>query len=179
MTNDELDKIYHDHEDYIAKVFRIQLRKQHDAGIYISKDDEEEVYSWICQKVVRYLPRYNPKKSALPSYIYTIVASQFRWCLIRMRGMDGRHPSEAWNRSFAHYDDPDANIALEEPETPRTVDDVLDELPDDLRTMCELIMSGMKRADVARQMGWSRNTLRANLARLKRILKGDDDAPTQ
>ena len=178
MTDDGLDKIYRDHEGYIAKVFRMQLRKQRDAGIYISKTDEEEIWSWVLAKVAVYLPRYDPSKSALPSYLYTIVASQTKWCLIRMRGMEGRFSSEAWNNAHAHYDDPDQQQNIPEPVQQRTEAEVLEELPEDIRQMAELLLEGKSRRETARLMGWSRRTLQSKLGELREHLTGEPPPET-
>ncbi len=173
MTQSEIDSLYSQHEHYIQTVFRMTLNKQRDAGIYISKTDEEEIWSWVLAKVAVYLPRYDPSKSALPSYLYTIVASQTKWCLIRMRGMEGRFSSEAWNNAHAHYDDPDQQQNIPEPTQPRTEAEVLEELPEDLRQMAEHLLEGKSRRETARLMGWSRRTLQSKLDELREHLTGE------
>ncbi len=174
MTQGEIDRLYNQYAEYVAKVFRIELRRQRDAGIFISHDDEEELWSWVQSKIATYLPRFDPRKSALKTYLYTIVKSQFKWCLIRMRGMEGRTGSQAWNNSLCHYDDPDFEKAVPEPEQPRTVDDVLDTLPADLRAMTDLLLEGRTRCETALLLGWSRKKLQRRLAELKQILKGEE-----
>ena len=117
------NRIYEQYKVYIDTVFRIELRKQRDAGIYVSHEDEEDLHQTILQKVLKYIPRHNPKKSTIKTYLYTIVKSQLKWQMINLYGMDGRPKSkEAWYRSFAKLDD--EGFDYDAPAT-RSVDDVV------------------------------------------------------
>lgn len=171
MTDDEINALYTPYASYVEKTFKLQIKKQRDAGIWISKSDEDELYSRVLAKIARYLPRHDPSKSSITTYLYTIVATQVKWCLLRMRGRSW----EARNNAMLHYDDKNEcdAMSIPEPVQPRTVADVLEELPEDLRKMALLLLEGHNRKATARLMGWSRDNLNRKLAQLREHLDGE------
>lgn len=163
------NRIYEQYKVYIDTVFRIELRKQRDAGIYVSHEDEEDLHQIILQKVLKYIPRHNPKKSTIKTYLYTIVKSQLKWQMINLYGMDGRPKSkEAWYRSFAKLDD--EGFDYDAPAT-RSVDDVVATMEQPMRQAVEMLLDGATHKQVQTRLGLSDEEWQDLLEDLKDFLQ--------
>lgn len=124
-----VDEIYAEYADYIGTVYRMELKKQKLHGIYISREDEEDIYQRILIKIIRYLPRFDERKSNIKTYLYNIVKTQLRWILIDMRGMEGRPLSrEAWENSHLHYEDEGFMEPMYQPDDLQQAYDRLDDV---------------------------------------------------
>ena len=165
----DVEAVYSRYADYIETVFRMELAKMKRTGIYISREDEEDVHQHVLYKLVRYLPRHNPAKSHIKTYIYTIVKTNLRWKLIDMRGMSQRKPTrESFNNGMLHYDDPDAGIP--EPEMHDAIPDFLDP---DQREFCSLVAEeGMSRAEAFEAMGIPEEERKPFLEAIRAALSG-------
>ena len=65
----ETNEIYMQYREYIDTVFRIELKKRRDAGFFVSHEDEEDLHQTIIQKVLKYIPRHDPNKSSIKTYL--------------------------------------------------------------------------------------------------------------
>lgn len=134
------DEIYAEYAEYIGTVYRMELKKQKLHGIYISREDEEDIYQRILIKIIRYLPRFDERKSNIKTYLYNIVKTQLRWILIDMRGMEGRPMSrEAWENSYLHYEDEGFMEPMYQPDDMQAAYDRLDSTQ---ACFAKLVMAG-------------------------------------
>ena len=138
----DANETYMQYHQYIDAVFRVELKKRRDAGWYISREDEEDLHQTIILKVLKYIPRHDPQKSSIKTYLYTIVKTQLKWQMIWMYGMEGRHSKESWYRSFerldGHWDAPAG----------RTIDDVIEGMEKPMRKAVMLLLDGASHKQV-------------------------------
>lgn len=158
------NETYATYRQYIDTVFRIELKKRREAGIYVSHEDEEDIHQAVVLKVLKYIPRHDPAKSSLKTYLYTIVKTQLKWEMIWMYGMEGRRSKESWCRSFERLD------ARWDAPAERTVDDIIEGMDDQMREAVELLLDGASHEQVRQQLGMTNEEWVAMLDEIREYL---------
>ena len=155
---------YMQYRQYIDTVFRLELKKRRDAGWYISHEDEEDLHQTITMKVLKYIPRHDPQKSSIKTYLYTIIKTQLKWHMIGMYGMGGRHSEESWYRSFerldGHWDVPAG----------RTIDDVIEGMEKPMRKVVMLLLDGASHKQVRQLLCMTEEEWKAMLDEIRDYL---------
>ena len=160
----DANEIYMQYRQYIDTVFRIELKKRRDAGFYISHEDEEDLHQTIILKVLKYIPRHDPNKSSIKTFLYTIVKTQLKWQIIWMNGMEGRQSKESWYRSLERLDDQwDAPAE-------RTIDDVIEEMDEPMRKAVLLLLDGASHKQVRQQLGMTEEEWKGMLDEIRDYL---------
>ena len=160
----DANETYMQYAQYIDTVIRIELKKRRDAGFYVSHEDEEDLHQTILLKVLKYIPRHDPQKSSIKTYIYTIIKTQLKWQMIEMYGMKGRHSKESWYRSFERLDDQwDAPAG-------RTIDDVIEGMEEPMREAVLLLLDGASHKQVRQQLGMTEEEWEAMLDEIRDYL---------
>lgn len=149
---------------YVDTAFRIELKKRREAGIYVSHEDEQDMHQAVVLKVLKYIPRHDPAKSSLKTFLYMIVKTQLKWEIIRIYGMGGRRSKESWYRSFERLD------ARWDAPAERTVDDILDGMDDQMRKAVELLLDGTSHEQVRHQLGMTNDEWVAMLDEIREYL---------
>jgi len=171
MTIEERNEIYEQYERYIDTVFRIEVNKHKSRGIFVSPEDEKDLKQRVLVKLLKYLPRFNPQKSSIKTYLYTIVKTHVKWILIEMKGGDGKPlTKEARNNRLISYDD-DGND-FDDWAVDRSYDDAYLNLEPQQAIYCKAIINGDTHRQALMSAGLNPSEGSAFLDTLRNNLKG-------